>query len=236
MTSPFPLRLVLAVGLLLAGCTPEVSEWTPTQAPKTPRVDYVRLQYDATFRPGSAELAGGEAARLNRFLNETQVSSEDHVYFAAGSDGRLDLSRIGRLTKIVDQQGAGARTLPPDAGIAPNHVRVVVERYVVTPPNCPNWTSPAVGDHSNQTGSNFGCADATNLSLMVADPRDLVIGRSLGPAQGDAAVAAVERYRQGMVKDPSGQGASTTYGTQQPSNGGGGGGGGGNGGNGGSGQ
>jgi pilus assembly protein CpaD len=233
MTRPSPLFLALAVGLLLAGCSPDqVTEWTPAEAPKAPHVDYVRLQYDASFRPGSAELAGGEAARLTRFLDETQVSSEDRVYFAAGSDSRLDLSRISRLTKIVDEQGAGARTLPADAGIAPNEIRVVVERYVVTPPNCPNWTSPAVGDHNNQPGSNFGCADATNLSLMVADPRDLVIGRSLGPAQGDAALAAVERYRQGKVKDPSGVGASSTYGAQQSSNGGGGGGGGSNGGSG----
>jgi pilus assembly protein CpaD len=219
MTSPSPFRLCLALGLLLAGCTPETSEWTPAEAPKAPHVDYVRLQHDATFKSGSAELAGGEAASLTRFLREAQVGTEDHIYFEAASEDRLDVSRIGRLSKIVDQQGAGAQTLPPDAGVAPNHIRVVVERYVVTPPPCPNWTSPAVGDHSNQPGSNFGCSDATNLSLMVADPRDLVIGRPLGPAQGDPAFAAVQRYRLGTVKDPSGQGAGSAYSAPQSAGG-----------------
>lgn len=212
-------RLCFALGVLLAGCTPDASDWTPAEAPKTPHIDYVRLQHDTTFHPGGADLAGGEAESLTRFLDQAEVTAEDHVYVEAASDDALDLSRIGRLAKIVDEQGAGARTLPPDAGIAPNHVRVVVERYVVTPPDCPNWTAPATGYHGNQPGSNFGCADITNLSLMVADPRDLVIGRTLGPPQGDAALAAAQRYRLGKVKDPTGQSASTTYGQQQGSGG-----------------
>ncbi|MGO8918100.1 MAG: CpaD family pilus assembly lipoprotein [Stellaceae bacterium] len=223
---PSPSRLCLALFLLVAGCTPSTSEWTPAEAPKTPHVDYVRLQHEAAFKPGSPDLAGGEASSLASFLTHAGVTSEDHVYFEAASDDHLTLSRIGRLTKVVDQQGVGARTLPPAEGLAPDRILVVVERYVVTPPNCPNWTAPAVGDHGNQPGSNFGCADATNFSLMVADPRDLVIGRTLDPAQGDAAFAAVSRYRLGKVKDPSGQGASTTYGQQQSSGGGGAGGGG----------
>jgi len=208
------LRLCLGLGLLAAGCTPSTSEWTPAEAPKAPHVDYVRLQHEAAFKPGSPDLAGGEAASLTRFLDLAGVTSEDHVYFEAGDD-RLSVARLGRLTRLAAQQGIGARTLPPEGNLLPDHLRVVVERYVVTPPECPNWTSPAVGDHGNQPGSNWGCADATNFSLMVADPRDLVIGRTMEPAQGDGAFAAVKRFREGKVKDPSTQGASTTYNQSQ---------------------
>jgi len=210
MTTSSLLRLCLGLGLLAAGCTPSTSEWTPAEALKAPRVDYVRLQHEAAFKAGSPDLAGGEAAGLTRFLDQAGVTSEDHVYFEAGDD-RLSVARLGRLTRLVAQHGIGARTLPPEANLVPDHIRVVVERYVVTPPNCPNWTSPAVGYHGNEPGSNWGCADATNFSLMVADPRDLVIGRTMDPAQGDAAFAAVKRFREGKVKDPSTQGASTTY-------------------------
>ncbi len=229
MTRPSLFRICLALGLLVAGCTPSTSEWTPAEAPKAPRVDYVRLQHEAVFKPASPDFANGEASSLTSFLSEAGVTAEDHVYFEAASDDQLSLSRIGRLAKVMERQGVGAQTLPPAAGLAPDRVRVVVERYVVTPPNCPNWTGPAVGDHANQTSSNFGCSDATNFSLMVADPRDLVIGRTPDPAQGDAALAAATRYREGRVKSPSGQGASTTYVQQQTSGGGAGGGGGGGG-------
>jgi hypothetical protein len=80
MTIPSLSRACLALGLLLAGCTSETSEWTPAEAPKSPRVDYVRVQHDAAFKPGSAELAGGEAASLTQFLGAAQVTSADHVY------------------------------------------------------------------------------------------------------------------------------------------------------------
>jgi hypothetical protein len=46
----------------------------------------------------------------------------------------------------------------------------------------------------------FGCANALNLRLMVADPRDLERGAALAPASGDAAFAAAERHRLGEVK------------------------------------
>ena len=75
----------------------------------------------------------------------------------------------------------------------------MVERYVVTPPDCPDWTRQAVENHANAMPSNYGCASLTNLALMVADPRDLATGRPLGPADADPALLAVQRYRAGKV-------------------------------------
>jgi pilus assembly protein CpaD len=208
----FPL-LCAGAGLLAAGCTTDTTAWSPAEAPKAPRVEYVRLQHATAFKPGSPELAAGEAEGLRRFLDQAEVTSEDHVFFEPGSEDRLTAARIGRLSKAVTARGVGAQTLPASATEpVANRVTVVVERYVVVPPDCPNWTSPAVGDHSNQPGSNFGCATSTNLGLMVADPRDLVIGRTLGPAEGDAALAAVKRYRLGKIKDPAPISANTIYG------------------------
>jgi type IV pilus biogenesis protein CpaD/CtpE len=45
----------------------------------------------------------------------------------------------------------------------------------------------------------FGCANLANLAAMVADPADLDHGRPLAPLAGDPAVAAVARYRTGLV-------------------------------------
>jgi pilus assembly protein CpaD len=203
--------LCAGLALLAAGCTPTASEWSPSEAPKSPRVDYVRLEHTAAFRPGSAEFAPGEAEKLQRFLDQAEVNSEDHVYLEPGNEDRLTAGRVGRLAKAMAAKGVGAQTLPAKVASGADRVSVVVERYVVVPPDCPNWTSPAVGNHTNQPGSNFGCATATNLGLMVADPRDLVIGRTLGPAEGDAALAAVKRYRIGKPKDPTPFSANTIY-------------------------
>ena len=48
----------------------------------------------------------------------------------------------------------------------------------------------------------MGCnATATNLAHMVAEPRDLVRGRELGPADGIREAEAIVRYREGKVTE-----------------------------------
>jgi hypothetical protein len=65
---------------------------------------------------------------------------------------------------------------------------------------CPDWRRPMIGDESNVLSSNFGCANASNLMQMVADPQDLVQGRNTGPANGDREADAVNRYLNDDVK------------------------------------
>jgi len=206
MTHRFHLALCTSVFLAVAACTPSVSEWTPTEAPKKPRVDFVRMQHVATFTPGSAELARGEKEKLDAFLAAAEIGADDRIYFTPASEDKLTAARIGKLAHQLSQRGVGATTMPPGP-VPVNHMVIAVERYVVTPPECPNWTGPAVGDHSNQPPSNFGCAVNTNFALMVADPRDLVIGRTLGPAEGDSALLAVQRYRADKLKPLPGGGS-----------------------------
>ena len=75
----------------------------------------------------------------------------------------------------------------------------MIERYVAAAPNCPNWSKAPGNDFDNTMHSDFGCSTASNLAAMVADPHDLVVGRNMGPAVGDAAVAGVHRYRTGKT-------------------------------------
>ena len=205
MTNRTFVRLSFCLALALAGCNHPESDWSEVEAPKQLHVDFVRLHHTAAFTPGSAELAPGEAEKLASFLDTAQVTPEDHVYFEGGPDDHLAGSRIGTLTREISRHGLGAQTLPPGT-LPADQMEVSVERYVVTPPDCPNWTSPSYGDHSNRLNSNFGCATATNLSLMVADPRDLVIGRDLGPGDAEPIGGAVLRYRAGNVKPLTGAG------------------------------
>lgn len=192
------LLICLSLAAALPACTPETSEYTETEAPKQLHVDYVRLSHVVTFSPGKMELAPGEAEKLNVFLGDSEVGSQDHVYLEPSNENQLTATRIGEVVREMSKHGVGAQTLP--AGLEPaDRMKIIVERYVVTPPDCPNWTTPGYGNHSNQTHSNYGCADASNFARMVADPRDLVVGRTMGPGEGDPAIAGLTRYRQGKV-------------------------------------
>ena len=54
---------------------------------------------------------------------------------------------------------------------------------------------------NNQPHPNLGCSTATNLGLMVADPRDLMRGRPIGPMDGEFAAKGVFDYRGAEAKD-----------------------------------
>jgi glycosyltransferase involved in cell wall biosynthesis len=60
-----------------------------------------------------------------------------------------------------------------------------------------DWSRQSGTDFANLPHSNFGCATQTNLGLMVAEPRDLVRGRPLAPADGVREAEAIARYRAG---------------------------------------
>ena len=56
-------------------------------------------------------------------------------------------------------------------------LRVVVSRAVAHVEGCPDWSRGNAGEYAGATKSNFGCADASNLAAMIANPQDLIEGR-----------------------------------------------------------
>ena len=204
------LCLALATGALQACDSP--GEWSPAEAPRQMRVDFQRMTHTAAFAPNSTQLGPKEQDGLSAFLQVAQVTTDDPVYLEAVTGDRLGASRISALARDLTRRGYSVASLPaaPDA-VPPNALLVVIERYVVTPPDCPNWTKSSSGDHDNAPSSNFGCSNVTNLGLMVADPRDLVIARQLGPGSAAQAGLAIQRYMAGKTSPLPSNATSSTY-------------------------
>jgi pilus assembly protein CpaD len=108
---------------------------------------------------------------------------------------------VTAISRELLAYGIVADTSPLETAPA-NHAIVGIGRYAVTLPPCPNWSQSLSADFTNAFTSNYGCANATNLGLMVASPADLVSGRTLAPADGQPAVMAVQRYLNDKVKPP----------------------------------
>jgi pilus assembly protein CpaD len=207
-------RLIVGLAFALVGlqACDSPGEWTASEAPRQMRVDFQRLTHTAAFPPGGSALTRGEQESLAAFLQAAEVTTDDPVYLEAAGENQVNASRISALARELSRQGYAVATLPSARDAVPaNALLVVVERYVVTPPECPNWTKSASDDHDNGNASNFGCSNLTNLGLMVANPRDLVIGRPLGPAEATAASLAIQRYRTGQTSPLQSTTAGTTY-------------------------
>lgn len=74
-----------------------------------------------------------------------------------------------------------------------NQPVVMTDHAVV--PNCPNWKSAGV-DSAALTDTNYGCAVNSNLAAMVADPMDLVHGKSSDITDTASTVRAIKAWRE----------------------------------------
>jgi pilus assembly protein CpaD len=190
--------ITVSLVLLVAACA---TDYTKSEAPDTLRVDAAETRVDLSFAPGSARLAAGESARLDGLVTSGAIRPSDRVTVAAGGSPVLAEQRVATISRELLAYGVVADTLP--LGIVPaNHAVLRIGRYTVSLPSCPNWSEPPNAEYTNAYRSNWGCAAATNLGLMVASPADLVSGRTLAPADAMPAVGAVERYFTDRIKSP----------------------------------
>ena len=196
--------LVCVLGL--AACQ-DPAQYSEAQVQTENRVDWMLIDHHVMFAPNSAAMSDSEKSRLNAFMARHSVGDTDLVFISVPGSASVDGSRAQAVRhELVDHQRVAVEPgdLPTEAGTAlvGDHVTVTVGRYVVTPPDCPNWTKPSGYDHNNTNSSNFGCATEANLGMMVADPRDLLTGQEFGPGDGAANARGVGRYRAGKVRSP----------------------------------
>jgi len=186
---------------LLLGLTACVTEYSKSEAPAQLRLDGAESRVELAFAGGSDRLASSEAGRLERLVLAGNIRSADRVTIAAAGPLRLAERRGAAISSEPLRYGIVASTLTLDT-VPANRAIVTVGRYAVTLPACPNWSQSLSADFTNAFTSNYGCANTTNLGLMVASPADLVSGRALAPADAAITSNAVRLYLADKVKPP----------------------------------
>lgn len=72
------------------------------------------------------------------------------------------------------------------------------ERYVAVAPDCPQVWPDMTESSPGEAWPQFGCATASNLAAMVADPRDLVAPRGMGDPDSGRRQAIIDAWRSGQ--------------------------------------
>lgn len=186
----------------LSGCLAEKSMWSENDTIKRNSVALHHITHDVAFSGDATGLTDAQAEDIDRFLARSMAGYGDTFAIDAGED-RVSASRREALVSYLRARGLVVSAEPAvyGASLTSGTVRLILNRYVVTPPPCPDWRHPTNPDFNNQPSGNFGCATQTNLGLMVANPRDLVDGKSLGTTDAENAAKAVQNYREGKVKE-----------------------------------
>jgi pilus assembly protein CpaD len=184
--------------LAFAGCA---ADYTKSEAPNELRVDGAETRREVAFAAGSAYLPAGELRKIDQWVLSGGIRPADRVEIAAGGPHGLAERRAAAIKSELLRYGIVATALAIDTAPA-NRAVVSIGRYAVTLPTCPNWSQSLSYEFTNALTSNYGCANATNLGLMVASPADLVSGRPFAGADAQPAASAVQRYLTDKVKPP----------------------------------
>ena len=186
--------------LMLGGCM-----GTENRGLETVHQPVVATQdYALDLQTRGDRLAPGETRRLADWFGTLRLGYGDRVAVDDGGGyargARDDVAGVVARRGLLLADAASASDTP----VAPSTVRVVVSRMTASVPGCPDWSRDGSNEFDSNTSSNHGCAVNPNLAAMVADPSDLVLGRS-GSGLTDPRVnaRAIDAYRKAT---PTGNG------------------------------
>ena len=201
--------LALASLLLLGACDLRLNEHVMkarenNDLRQANRVDLVQFRHTINFDGGKSLPSDAEYDRFDAFMKSIGLGYSDEVILR-GSTG----NRRHAMAAYIERLGLPV-AIESDAGskedVASNTINVTVNRHVVTPPACPNWSNFDGNENRNTPGSNYGCAVDASLGYMIANPRDLVQGRTMGPALAVPLIEGQRRYQAGKVTKPANTG------------------------------
>lgn len=203
------------VFLLVAGCTPEVAQWTPAESPKENKVERAVFRHNIHYPAHASGLSKEEKKKFIQFLKD-KAANPFSVTVVIEEHGGHSEGRIKEIEKVILLHGVPYdliehEMLPPEHEISKDckthkkgsysGVTVTVERYLVITPACANFIEQIGNANQTHAGSNFGCANEANFGMMVANPRDIIRGRTTGNYDGTVMAAGVQRYHEDRIKD-----------------------------------
>lgn len=191
------------VMLSLAACSVQADR-PITSYEKVNKVEFVRFEHNVMYHNGDLRPTPAEQERLNAFLRDIQAGNGDTIYVTGGSPKQRRKLGAQLASRRLDVKDGGKNGTP-------GRIHVSVERYIVTPPTCPDWSKAMGGDSQNTPGVNFGCATTSNLGMMVANPRDLIRGQEPGASDGAAVSGAIQRYRAGKTRELNKENFANTF-------------------------
>jgi len=208
-------KLSAILFVFLAGCAPEIAEWTPAESPKENKVDRAVFTYTIHYPAHASTMGENEKKNFYRFLKKNILSPSAVTIILEEFGGRSE-KRIKDVERELLRYGVPYELITVDDDPGENHckhgshkhqgkgggsgVEVIVEQYIVIPPSCGDFSQQIGNARQERAPSNFGCSNKANFGMMVANPRDLLRGGPMGGSDGPVIAAGVNRYRHDKVK------------------------------------
>ncbi|MPT48485.1 MAG: pilus assembly protein CpaD [Sphingobium sp.] len=206
--STFASRTALLAALLpLAACGVD-NQNRSVESVHQPVVSTTSFAYDLAAGSNGG-LSDTEEARLAGWLASLDARYGDRISIATG--GNTVSYALGQdISHLLGKRGLRLEAANADVASAlpAGTVRLILRRASASVPGCPDWSKKQEGNIYGGTSSNYGCGVNSNLAAMIADPNDLVRGKtSDSDLEGATATRAIKSWQD---KVPSGSGELKT--------------------------
>lgn len=195
----------MACLMLTTACGGGLTNYSGVEQQNRNEVEMVRIPYSINFNADTDTMDEVEISKLNQFLTNANISygdefSMDFPLDREGNLSALDNKRLEYISNLLKDSGLYLAVAVTPYGMEPkaNSGRLLISKYIVTPPTC-SWSQTVNPNHENAPISNIGCAAQANLGLMVANPRDLIIGAEGGSPNAERNARAINTYQNQTV-------------------------------------
>lgn len=179
--------LILALGL--AACGPANRSLDPQKAPV---ITFTEMTYDLKARGDHVD--GEQLHGFASYLRAIGTGYGDRVTIAGATAAQQAV--VGSIA------GAFGATVEPGAAAAePGLIHVVIRHSSATVPGCPDWRRVSNPEAAGGALSNFGCASRSNLTAMLADPNDLIEGKTYGSSDAMVISKGAKAFREKPARD-----------------------------------
>jgi pilus assembly protein CpaD len=222
MTRQLSLAAASAIATVaLAGCGHDGGRADLGYTPLTPTEQYT---IEVRQRPDQIQLAPNPGG-LSR-AQEAAVADLAERWRDAGG-GLITIQAPNGIDSGATSEAA--RALLVTLGAAPDEVRIVgygapsgarpavivgYAAYEAAGPQCGTEWENLAADHLNKPHRNFGCSVTANIATQIANPRDLIAPRTMGPADAARRSVVLDKYRKGettsTAKDEQATGTLST--------------------------
>ncbi|CAM3773065.1 CpaD family pilus assembly lipoprotein [Vibrio aquimaris] len=194
---------VLLVLLVLGGCVHD-------RIAKQPDIDVVAVTNKLTLTLDNNELSTEQILKVEDFIAKRGNPYGLRVKLVSGSaQGRDQLEKLHQV--LLNRGISKSKIISEDASPSQQgDIQLIVESFRAKVANCGASKMQPVVFNQYQSHQAYGCTNAAALAQMVANPKELIVGERLGPANGEKAVAAIDAYVSPSANNSSSQNSDSS--------------------------
>jgi pilus assembly protein CpaD len=181
-------------------------KWKQIPATPTLHAETIIFEQRVAFDDATPRLDRDGHRAIDQLLKEARPQPGSLVSLSIGGSAqgasaidRVTLQRLEAVRIALADRGYASELATSQvarvAALNEGEIGLTLTKVMPILPDCdqPQPREP----HPPSFNDGYGCSTANNLSVMVANPSDLVRGRDLEPADAEAMSLSIQRYRVG---------------------------------------